>query len=82
MNNLTEQRNNKFLNKVKEAGDLGYFDHELAEMLGWTITTVRSTASCVQAQDRVNVISTDQGWYICNLEDDVNDKRRKTGSET
>ncbi len=34
MNNLTEQRNNKFLNKVKEAGDLGYFDHELAEMLG------------------------------------------------
>ena len=65
MNNLNLLRENKFLDKLKEKGDLGYFDFELAEFFGWQLTPTRSTAGALRNRDQVNVTETKLGWYIC-----------------
>lgn len=63
----------RLINKLKEAGDLGYLDSELTKSLGWTLNGVRSTGSCLRNQGQVNIIETKAGWYLCYIEDESGD---------
>lgn len=77
VNKLNDLRDRKFLNKLLEQGDLGYFDYELAEFFGWKLIAVRSTAGSLQKRNLVNVVDTSKGWYICSNEQSGEDKKTR-----
>jgi hypothetical protein len=65
---INEIRKRKFLEKLKEAGDYGFFDHQLAEEFGWQLNSVKATAKMLSNENKVKIVSTIKGWYICGLD--------------
>lgn len=65
---INDIRKKKLLDKLKEAGDFGYFDYQLAEEFGWQINSVKSTAKMLSNENKTKIIETTKGWYICGLE--------------
>ncbi len=74
MNNLTELKYKKVIDKLKEKGDFGYFDYELAEFFNWQLTAVRSTVGSLLKKELVYYKETSKGWYICFVKDLKDDK--------
>lgn len=67
INNLNILKDKKFLEKLNEQGDVGYFDYQLADMFGWKLVAVRSEAGSLEKRELVHIIKTKKGWYICSL---------------
>lgn len=65
---INDIRKRKFMNKLKEAGDYGFFDFQLVEEFGWQLNSVKATAKMLSNENRVKIVETAKGWYICSLE--------------
>jgi hypothetical protein len=65
---INEIRKRKFLEKLKEAGDYGFFDYQLSEEFGWQLNSVKATAKMLSNENKIRIVETKVGWYLCSLE--------------
>ena len=66
---INEIRKRKFMSKLKEAGDYGFFDYQLVEDFGWQLNSVKATAKMLSNENKVRIVETCSGWYMFYLDD-------------